>query len=122
PIESVTEWKQVEFWRCNPAGFDFRPAGTLASNVDYSCNFDPSNLLSSPQVAGFFSLSTALPGPPIVLRAQFASNRDGILHGIGGWFSAKLSRSVTMTNSPLAPGRIKRSNVFFPLENPVNVM
>ena len=27
-----------------------------------------------------------------------------------------------MTNSPLAPDRIKRSNVFFPLENPVNVM
>ena len=43
------------------------------------------------------------------------------MHGIGGWFSASLSPSVTMTNSPLAPARINRRNVFFPIDRPIDV-
>ena len=43
------------------------------------------------------------------------------MHGIGGWFSAQLSPSVTMTNSPLMTGRIRRRNGFLPMEHPMEV-
>jgi hypothetical protein len=43
------------------------------------------------------------------------------LHGIGGWFSAELSPSVTMTNSPLSSQRIERRNVFLPINRPVEL-
>ena len=48
--------------------------------------------------------------------------RDGIMHGLGGWFSAQLSPSASMTNSPVAENPIQRSQLFFPLANPIEVL
>ena len=47
------------------------------------------------------------------------AERPGTLHGIGGWFDAKLSPGVTLTNSPLAARPILRRQVFFPIARPV---
>ena len=40
---------------------------------------------------------------------------------MGVWFEAMLSKSSSMTNSPLAGERINRRNVFLPIERPVEV-
>ena len=48
-------------------------------------------------------------------------SRPGTLHGLGGWFSARLSSTATLTNSPLAADAIKRRNVFLPIDPPVAV-
>ncbi len=47
--------------------------------------------------------------------------RDGVLHGIAGWFVARLSPNVSMTNSPLAADRIFRRPIVFPIEEAVAV-
>jgi len=47
--------------------------------------------------------------------------RDGTLHGIGGWFTARLAHGVCMSNSPSASSRIDRSNVYFPLAQAIDV-
>jgi protein arginine N-methyltransferase 1 len=47
------------------------------------------------------------------------ATRAGSLHGIGGWFVAQLSKSVSMSNGPLAAPRINRRNVLFPVDSPV---
>ena len=44
-----------------------------------------------------------------------------MLHGIGGWFTAQLSKNVSMSNSPLVAEPIGRMNVFFPIDHPVAV-
>jgi hypothetical protein len=55
------------------------------------------------------------------LTADLTIERSATLHGIGGWFSACLSNSVTMTNSPLANARINRRNIFLPIAQPIQV-
>jgi hypothetical protein len=57
----------------------------------------------------------------MTLKGDFVVERDGAIHGIGGWFTAEMSKTTTMTNSPLSADRINRRGVFFPVENPVSV-
>jgi hypothetical protein len=120
PVEYPVMWGQVEFWRHLPAGFNFKPAGVLAANTGYPVKYRHENLLASPQLSGAFDLSTAVPAP-MSLRGRFIAERASVLHGVGGWFSAKLSKSITMTNSPLVDNPINRRGVFFPVGEPVTL-
>jgi len=43
------------------------------------------------------------------------------MHGLGGWFVAQLAKGISMTNSPLSPGRIQRRQIYFPLNRSVDV-
>ncbi len=53
-------------------------------------------------------------------RATFIVNRKGILHGIGGWCSAELSPTVTISNSPMAPN-VHWAQIYFPIAESVPV-
>jgi hypothetical protein len=70
-----------------------------------------------------FDLATAKP-ERFSFDAALPIERPGVLHGIGGWFSADLAPGVngaTMTNSPLDPLRIRRRQVLLPIDRPVSV-
>jgi protein arginine N-methyltransferase 1 len=47
--------------------------------------------------------------------------RDGVLHGLAGWFECELADGMWMTNSPLADAAIKRALAFLPIGEPVAV-
>jgi hypothetical protein len=118
PVECQKIWDQVEFWNRSPAGFDFRPARCLAANTGYPVKFRPEHLLGDPVSLASLDLSRTTPGP-LRLEACVAAKRTGNLHGIGGWFTARLSGNVIMSNSPIARHPIRRRNVFFPIDRPV---
>ena len=120
PVECPEIFAQVEFWNDSPAGFDFRPARSWAANTGYPVKFRPEHLLSDPVSAASLDLSIATP-TPLSLEASVVATRAGNLHGIGGWFSARLSNTVTISNSPLATYSINRRNVFFPIDRPVGL-
>lgn len=117
PVECPDIFAQVEFWN-SPAGFDFRPARSWAVNTGYPVKLHSDHLLSNPVSAASLSLAISIP-TPLRLEASVVATRAGSLHGIGGWFSARLSNSVIMSNSPLATYSINRRNVFFPIGRPV---
>ena len=120
PVEHEEQWRNVDFWNGSPAGFDFRPARKLAVNTGYPLKFQPQQLLAQP--ATIASLDTGLcPESFSGLAAVMRVNRTGTLHGIGGWFSARLSPGVTMSNGPLDSKPIGRRNVFFPIDRPMTV-
>jgi protein arginine N-methyltransferase 1 len=52
---------------------------------------------------------------------QLRVERDGVLHGLAGWFDCELSEGVSMTNSPLSDAAIQRSQVFLPIEESLAV-
>lgn len=58
----------------------------------------------------FFSWSAVLP-----------IERDGVVHGLAGWFDCKLAEGVWMTNSPLATAAINRPQAFLPIDEAVPV-
>jgi len=120
PVEHEALWRQVEFWNESPAGFNFNPARRLAVNTGYPTKLQPNDLLAAPAIIA--SLDTghcpaSIPGAEATMEVE----RAGTLHGVGGWFSAQLSPNVTMSNSPLEAKPIRRRNVFFPIDRPVDV-
>ena len=120
PVEHSTLWEQVEFWNGAPAGFNLRPARALASNTGYPVKLLPEQLLG--QSVEPFSVDPSTSGSqPLHFGCTLPITRTGTLHGLGCWFIAQLSPSVTMSNSPLSDERIERRNVFFPLDQPVSV-
>ena len=120
PVEYAEMSRQVEFWDDSPAGFDFRPARSIAVNTGYPVKFRPEHLVGDPVVLASLDLSLTSTAP-LNLEASVVANRTGSLHGIGGWFSAQLSDSVIMSNSPLTAHPINRMNVFFPIDRPVTL-
>lgn len=120
PVDCADLWRQVEFWNESPAGFNFQPARKLAANTGYPTKLEPGELLAAPAIIASLDTGqcpTSIPGA----EASMEVERAGILHGVGGWFSAQLSASVAMSNGPLEARPIRRSNVFFPIDRPVAV-
>jgi len=120
PVEQGDQWEDIDFWNQPAFGFDVRPAREIAVNTGYPVKLAPADLLAPPA-----HLLSADPGErvrsPWKLRASMTAERAGTMHGIGGWFSADLAPGVEMSNSPLDPARINRSNVFLPMDRPVPV-
>lgn len=120
PTECSEVYDEIDFWGTAPAGFDFAPARQLAANTFYRPNLSADHLLGVPAKAASVSLLALTPAA-LNLKASFAVVRAGKFHGIGGWFAAQLSPSVCISNSPLAQQPIDRSQVFFPIDQPIDL-
>jgi hypothetical protein len=114
PVEHARQYSRVDFWRRRPAGVDFSPVAEMAQNTGYPLRLGRQHLLADPRTALRVDFSQAVAGP-LRLDASFTIARSGILHGIGGWFEAQLSPSVTLSNSPLDRMRIMRRQAFLPI-------
>ena len=53
--------------------------------------------------------------------ARLTVQRDGVLHGLAGWFECELAEGVWMTNSPLSDAGIDRSQAFLPIDEALPV-
>ena len=120
PVEVPALYQQIDFWTARPAGFDFSPARAWAANSGYPTQFSAGELLGAPVTSASLEMRSVTTAP-FTCRASLAVERAGTLHGVGGWFSARLSPSVTLTNSPIASPRIGRRQAFFPIDRPVPV-
>lgn len=119
-LEAPELFGRVEEWAAKPCGFNFDPVREVAVNTLHTTDLKASGLLSQAASAGSLNLahlSTKL------LREEvtFQATRTGTLHGLGGWFSAQLAPGITMTNSPLSPEGINRSQVYLPLDLPTSL-
>jgi hypothetical protein len=119
PIEADVQWNAVQFWTQPVNGFDLSAVWRSAVSTGYPLDVSPRQLLAEP--AALADLPLAAGDTRVRGRARYVVTRAGTVHGIAGWFDARLSPSVTMTNSPLAAGRINRRQVLFPIERPVAV-
>ncbi len=54
-------------------------------------------------------------------NAELRMTRDGVMHGLAGWFECELAQGVWMTNSPLSQHAIKRPQAFLPIDDAVQV-
>ena len=89
-------------------------------NTKHAVMLEPADLLCPPAVLGDIDLYADQPGF-ISWSTELHIERDGVVHGLGGWFSCELAEGVWMTNSPLAEQPIRRNQAFLPIEKAVPV-
>ena len=121
PVQCQEVYDQIEFWQHSPAGFNFGKAHEFAVNNYYKTTFVADNIIGPPVTGISLDLYTAT-AASFKFETTLVIQRDGIMHGLGGWFLAQLSPSASMTNSPVAENPIQRSQLFFPLANPIEVV
>jgi protein arginine N-methyltransferase 1 len=120
PVEAADMFARIEFWSARPAGLDCAPARDWAVNTGYPTVLPSTALLGEPETIHRIDLGTDTARPfDVETTARIA--RAGVMHGVGGWFSARLSPSVVLTNSPTAARRLTRRNVYLPIDRPVAV-
>jgi hypothetical protein len=120
PVEDAAVYDQIDFWAHRPGAFDFAPARQWAANTGYPVVTPPEALLGLPATAICLDMATVV-NAPLAFSARLVATRPGTLHGLAGWFRARLSPSVFLSNAPDAQPRMTRRNVFFPIETPVAV-
>ena len=119
PVESSDVRAQVDFWSTAHHGLTFRAAHAVATSTGYPRAFGPAELLA----AGARIAGAGLDHDVMTLHGNVETSltRDGMMHGVAGWFSAELADGVELTNAPGHASRINRRNVFFPLQESIAV-
>jgi SAM-dependent methyltransferase len=111
----------VERWRTERIPTEFHWLRETDINGRHDVQLTRGELLGEPSALGeidfhhdnpdFFSWSTEL-----------RMSRDGVFHGLAGWFDCELAEGVWMTNSPLSDTAINRAQTFLPIDEAVKVM
>ena len=117
PVELDYDYdKHVAFWSEPRYGFDLSPLRLFASNSIAFAHIRGNAHLAPP--AEMFSLviggATEATG-----QARFEVQRDGFLHGFGGFFTTTLADGITLTNARAR--ETSWSQALLPLEVPVQV-
>lgn len=88
---------------------------TLDRNQRSAVTLDAAALLGAPSVLGSIDLAE---DEPALFRfdAMLKIERAGRFDGFAGWFDCTLADGVRMTNSPVDPASIQRSQAFFPAQ------
>jgi len=89
-------------------------------NSKHAVNLDPQDILGAPIQIGSVDFRTETRSF-FSWKTELTIKDAGEMHGLAGWFDCTLGEGVKMTNSPLDPGRIDRSQAFFPLSKPLKV-
>lgn len=119
PVSSDLLYQPVTAWRTSVRGLDFSPGAAFSSNNVHWVKLSESMLLASPGKVCEVELLGDL-GRRIVGSVEFEIQEPGLLHGLGGWFSATVAEGITISNGPPF-GWSSWANAFFPFSQPVKV-
>jgi hypothetical protein len=119
PIEHATMYKKIESWDTAIPGFDFSAARAMAASNLHWTALNSENLLGAP--AALLSIDLlAMTVEQVAGTAVIDIQRDGTMHGLGGWFRSELAAGVELTNAP--PLRTPSwTHAVLPAERPVAV-
>lgn len=120
PVEAPEFFGWIDFWDGHPAGFDCSAARSWAAHTGYPADL-PADALLAPGITALHVEMKDVAAMPFSTQTSMEIARSGTLHGIGGWFEAELAPAILMTNAPTAADRIKRRNVYLPIERAVAV-
>jgi len=119
-IESDKSYAKADKWVDAIVPPEFHWVRRHAVNAKHAVELGADDLLSGPSSLGVIDLMSD--GPDFLSwHAQLRVERDGVFHGLAGWFECELGPGVSMTNSPCAAQAIDRSQAFLPIDEPVPV-
>lgn len=119
-VESPDARAQVEGWLVDGVPSEYHWLQQHMVNVKYDVQLKPQEVLGEPVVLG--DINFAQDAQDFMSwTAKLRMARDGVLHGLAGWFDCELAKDVWMSNSPLIAGAINRPQAFLPVKEPVTV-
>jgi protein arginine N-methyltransferase 1 len=100
PVEAPRAYSYlVDVWARDVRGFDLSAIRPFAANNKHPFNLDAEALLAEPAALGALDLGS-LPEPSFAGRARVTATRAGTAHGLAGFFAARLSEGITLSNDP----------------------
>lgn len=120
PVESERCAALANAWRAENVPAEFHWLREHAVNTKHAVELKREELLGAPASLGRIDLRASNP-EYFSWTTELSVERDGVMHGLGGWFECELAEGVWMTNSPLSDQAIKRSQVFLPIGEAVAV-
>jgi hypothetical protein len=119
PVENRLDFDHVAGWSPNFYQLDFSPGRSVAANNLLWTGLSPQSFLSEPATLVDAEMAQ-IARPEVGGEASFVVKRDGVVHGLGGWFEAELTPGMTISNTP--PNDVPSwSQAFLPLERPLRV-
>jgi len=119
-IESQPCHELAEGWCAPNVPAEFHWLREYSVNAKHAVNLKPEELLGEPAGLGRIDFGEDYP-ELFTWTAELRIERDGLVHGLGGWFECELAQGVNMSNSPLAERPIQRPQVFLPIGDAVPV-
>jgi ubiquinone/menaquinone biosynthesis C-methylase UbiE len=110
----------VDAWTAEVVPDAFHWVRECATNAVHPVQLTRDELMSDPADLGAIDLTADQP-EFVSWTAELQVARDGVVHGLVGWFDCQLAGDVWMTNSPLAEHPIDRPQAFLPLGEAVRV-
>lgn len=113
--------KLADAWVTEPIPREYAWLREYGVNTRHPYNFTAGEIASAPAELGTIDLRADSP-EHFAFSARLTADRSGELDGLAGWFACELAAEVWMTNSPLEPDRVNRSQVFLPFSTPLAVV
>ena len=114
-VESQKGRQLADGWQAPGIPFEFHWVRQNSVNSKHAVNLQREELLTAPSKLCCINLQADQPDF-FSWSAYLTLKRDGVLHGLAGWFECELAESVWMTNSPLSDVSIGRPQAFLPIE------
>jgi SAM-dependent methyltransferase len=111
---SEEAWKKIDIWRREQVPSEYNWVATLGVNTKQLLGLSREALLGPPRELGVIDFGTANP-EFFSWTAELVPERNGVMHGLAGWFECELAEGVWMTNSPLSDQAIAREQAFLPI-------
>lgn len=113
PVSSDVCLQKAAVWGQDPVPEQYHWLETLNRNQRFAYSFEPEELAGAPARLGRIDFAEDAPSL-FRFEAVLQIDRAGQFHGFAGWFDCQLAGDVRMTNSPLDPASIRRSQAYFP--------
>jgi len=120
-VQSSACRELADAWLREPIPAEYAWLREYGVNTRHPRDFAPEEIASPPVELGTIDFRQDCP-EHLAFTANIVPERSGELDGLAGWFSCELADGVWMTNSPLAPDRINRSQAFLPFATPLAVV
>jgi SAM-dependent methyltransferase len=104
PVESAAAFAAVDTWSADLLGFDYSPVRDVAADSIFTLWFGAGDALAEGVPIGAIDLAGPLAPGTFAGETEFRAQRDGVLHGLTGWFAAEIAAGVSLTNAPPVQG------------------